>query len=390
MTKQAIRLFEDFLRVDASPGRHSESTYAFLNRSARNTAAVVRALLESWFATYPEPDKIELKARFLSDFHAAFIELFLFAYFTRDGYHVTPHPVVPDSSRSPDFLVERDRCRFYLEATVAKDAPDESVGQRSVEALLLDAINDTPSPNFFLHLREFHVVKGAQPAARKVRAFLLRELPKFDPDSIDLSTMSQPLEEGPSLEYRDETITLTIGLIPRSPAARGRPDIRPIGIYPSKSRWGGSDPLLLDAIKSKATRYGSLDLPYVIAVNCISKWGLDGDDILDALFGTEQATFVAGAQIPIMSRKPNGAFMGPTGPWNTRVSAVLTGTIYPWTIARGGLVLYINPWAAKSLSNCHLRFRQAIVVDGRLDWSGTSDFLEYFGLAPGWPDDPAA
>jgi hypothetical protein len=45
-----------------------------------------------------------------------------------------------------------------------------------------------------------------------------------------------------------------------------------------------------DAIGKKATRYGSLDRSYIIAVNVLSPF-VDQEDILDALFGSEQVTF---------------------------------------------------------------------------------------------------
>jgi hypothetical protein len=387
---QPLLLFDTFERSDASPKRHAESTYDFLNRSARPNSTAVRALLESWFAKYPCTEQAELRPRFPPDFHAAFLELFLFSYFARDGYHLTPHPQALGSTRTPDFLVEKGPYRFYLEATIATDLSDDEVSRKNVEALLLDAINDTPSPHFFLHLRTFNVVRGTQPAARRVRAFLERELPKVDPDSVDLSAFAQPLEDGPSLLYVDENISVTIGLVPRSVAARGRPDIRPIGIYPMQSRVGGFDTPIRDALNSKATRYGVLDLPYVIAVNCVTDWDVDNDDILDVLFGTEQIILVQGSQAPIPSRRKDGAFMGPNGPWNTRVSAVLIATLYPWNLGSARFEFYSNPWAAKPLTDCNFPARRATVSDGALVWTGASDLLGHFGLPLGWPDEPTA
>ena len=238
-------------------------------------------------------------------------------------------------------------------------------------------------------MSKFAVVPGKQPSARKIRAFLKRELATIDPDSVDVSQLARPLLEGPGLTYQDETITIVIALMPRSPAARGRTDIRPIGVYPMASRWGGSDALIRDAVKSKATRYGELDLPYVVAENCISEWGVDDEDILNALFGTEQFAFAQGSPTPVPSRRRDGALIGPNGPWNTRVSAVLVSTLFPWNLGACRLELYHNPWAAKPLRACSFALRQGTVLDGSVTWSGATELLSHFGLEPGWPDNSA-
>ena len=196
-------LFGQYQRTDPSPKRHSESAYQFVDRSARPKVSAVRALFESWFGAYPKAQQAELQGRCVADFYAAFFELFLYSYFKNGGYEVTPHPQVADSTRKPDYLVEKDGCRFYLEAIIARDLSDEEAAKGRVKNLLLDAINDTPSPNFFLHLREFTIVPGKQPSSRRIRAFLKRELATIDPDSVDASQLARPLFDGPGLTYQE-------------------------------------------------------------------------------------------------------------------------------------------------------------------------------------------
>jgi hypothetical protein len=123
----------------------------------------------------------------------------------------------------------------------------------------------------------------------------------------------------------------------------------------------------------------------VVAVNCVTRWGVDDDDIVEALFGTEQLIFYRGDQTPIPTRQKDGAFMGPDGPWNTRVSGVLIATLYPWNLGSARFELYVNPWAAKSLMDCSFAARQATVSHGALVWTGTSDLLAHFALPLGWP-----
>jgi hypothetical protein len=390
MSHELTSLFSNRVRDDTSYGRHAESTYEYLDRSSRPGVSEVRALLDKWYCLYPTDSRRELRARFIADFHGAFWELFLYAYFRMHSFELTPHPEVPNATRKPDYLASRNDCEFYLEAIVVRDKSDEDLSRERVKNLLLDAINATSSPNFFLALRDFTVKEGKQPVARRISAFLRREVVKFDPDRISEELTANSVLDGPVLVFEDETIRLEVTLVPRSPGARGRGDIRPIGIYPMQTRWGGSDGPIKDAINAKATRYGLLHRPYLVGINCISEWGLDDDDVLDALFGTPQVSFGPGNSEPITSRRSDGAFVGPDGPWNTRVTAVIVGNLYPWGLDAGRFELYHNPWTSNPFHGCDLTVRQASLQGDRLDWKEGPRLLDVFGLPAGWPQQPAA
>jgi hypothetical protein len=381
-------LFGTQSRKDQTPGRHAEGTYEFLERSGRPNSAAVRQLLEAWFKAYPLGHQPELRARFIADFHAAFFELLLHAFFIAHGFKAVPHPDIPNTDKHPDFLITKGACRCYLEGTIARDLSDKDAARSAVRAVLLDAINGVTSPNFFLALREFSIVPGKQPAARRLKAFLEKELPLINPDAADVADY-RSFEDLPALAYTDETVTVQIGLIPKSLETRGRTGIRPIGTYPVQVRWGGSENLIRDAVNGKATRYGELGLPYVVAVNCISAWGIEDDDIVKALFGTEGFEFMLRPGTPVTSCNHYGAFIGPSGPWNRRVSAVIVGTLYPWSMSRARFELYHNLWGRKSLEDCAITIRQATVTETGLAWSGATNLIELFDLQPGWPDEPS-
>jgi hypothetical protein len=76
---------------------------------------------------------------------------------------------------------------------------DEEVARRNVENHLYEALNATDSPDFFLALREFNLVQGGQPAARRIKAFLERELKNYDPDGIRAEFGERVFDEGPVL-----------------------------------------------------------------------------------------------------------------------------------------------------------------------------------------------
>ncbi len=382
-------LFSDRHRDDHAPGQYAEDTFAFLDRSARTNVVEIRHILEKWFEGYPLVERAALKDRLQNDFDAGFLELFLHSYFHTNSFTLTPHPTVPNSMRKPDFLVQNGECEFYLEATVVRDQSDQDVARQRVKNRLLDAINSVNSPNFFLDLQDFTFTPGSSPTARKLKVFLERELPKYDPDEVEKAVVGNVFNEGPILQFQDHAIHARIALIPLSPETRGRLGIRPIGIHPTETHWGGGDSALRESINDKATRYGVPDRPYVICANYIAKWGAEQEDILNALFGTFQFTATTNQPKPVPSRKPDGIFKGPGGPWNTRVSGVIVANLFPWNVPSARFELYHNPWATLPLKSCTLPLRQASVAGDRLEWRDGVPLADLYRLTAGWPDQPA-
>jgi hypothetical protein len=73
-------------------------------------------------------------------------------------------------------------------------------------------------------------------------------------------------------------------------------------------------------------------------------------------------------------RNPDGAWRGPQGPRNTRVSAVLYAQgITPWNLARTRASVIINPWARRPF--------EPPPGPGH----GAQSIGELLGLAPEWP-----
>lgn len=65
-----------------------------------------------------------------AELESAFWELHLPEAYQRSGYRLTIHPDVAGTTRHPDFLVERDGTRFYLEA-VRACVPSDSTARTS-------------------------------------------------------------------------------------------------------------------------------------------------------------------------------------------------------------------------------------------------------------------
>jgi hypothetical protein len=65
-----VRLFDDFERGDSTPARHSEGSFAFMNRVATPRWHEVRELQEAWYLDYcasaEEAKRADLRRRFQS------------------------------------------------------------------------------------------------------------------------------------------------------------------------------------------------------------------------------------------------------------------------------------------------------------------------------------
>jgi hypothetical protein len=142
------------------------------------------------------------------------------------------------------------------------------------------------------------------------------------------------------------------------------------------------------AIKKKASRYGEMDRPYVIAVNVLS-WHVDDVDLVDAMFGdlvyAVQET-PAGSQ-RWSERTRTGAWRGPPEPRYRRVTAVLFfNEIDPWTAARRRALLLHNPWAHYPLPRGLFGVPEwSWPSGGRREVFPGAPMCELLGLTGDWP-----
>lgn len=340
--------------------------------------------MDLWFSTYPQSEASDFKRRLQSDFDTAAFELILFAYFSRLGYTVTPHPPAPFSSKRPDFLVSGVGAEFYLEATTARDKSDEQSARENVKNLVLDAINTAHSPNFFLGIRKLTVKQGQQPAARRIIAFLERELERFHPDEV---TIGKAFADTPPLVFEDSTVRIDFWILPKSPKLRGDPSARNIGIGPIESYIGNPEYVFRDAVSNKATRYGVLNAPFVVAVNFLGSFGIHDDTVTEGLFGSMKFGVDPGTYEMREFRDRDGAFIGPTGAINTRVSAVLAASVRPWSLQSARFELVHHPAAAHPLEHS-LPLRVGRVVDEIFRWTPpTRSLTDVFGVEDSWPSD---
>ena len=324
-------IFSKKARTDTSPKSYSESTYSYLNRSARPEYDRIRTLIEGWCGHVPDDERHEFVQRITSGddlaFHSAFLELYTHELLLATGHSVTFHPQLPGTSKRPDFLVtDGDGNEAIIECTVATEDSDSDRAAQARLNTLYDAINRVNCPGLFLHLR-IAGTPNTPVAGKRWRKKIQQWVNSLNYDSL-LAMDSVPSHaELPRLEICHDGLHVTILPIPKTPSARGRGQ-RPIGMQSFPGCMVTSHNEIRKTVRDKTGRYGSMTRPYVIVVNCLGPLA-DDEEIQWAVFGHA------------------GIWSNPDNPAHTRISAVFAlNHLFPWSIAVAYARLFPNPNAA--------------------------------------------
>jgi len=378
-----MRLFDDIERISKHPSAVGESEFEFLNRIDEPWFGEIRDVLERWFERLPADVQGDVRSRYRSKdagtAQGAFWEMYIHELFRWLGYRLVPHPAVPGSRSKPDYLVERRGESFYLEAT-AVAASDEEAAAENRLAVIQDTLNRMQTEDFDFGF----MVQTTGPASPPLKG-LRTELEAWS-RSHDPETVMRAFEQTgrlPIYRWRDGGWAAEFSLVPRGPERRGDSASRPIGLFSPPGGIIDDVTPLLNALRAKATKYGDPDRPLLIAL-LSNRTFVREPDFRHALFGGG-ASRRGGSQ--------DGLWLGPGGPQNRRVSAVLTTRrLRPETITKARPQLWLNPWAKEQLGS-DLPFRQ-ITLDVDSDEfvreAGPSEVHELFGLPEDWPgpDDP--
>ena len=277
------KLFNDKVRVNLEYAHNQQDTYEFYNNSAIEEFATVRNRLNHWFSKYPDGAKKQLKRDFQSNFDSAFFELFVHELFSEQGFYLTPHPTVPNSTKNPDFLAKKGELEIYLEAKVATDESNEERALKVKQNIIYDAINQINCSDYWISVREISFLSNKQAKLGKIRQSLEENISKYGALLVTggEDTFSERQEK--CIPYADENIKIAISLWPCSIKKS-----RPIGSYLGGSYMGGCEESIRNAIKAKGYRYGNLDKPYIVCINSLSYKHTRTEDVYDALFGYQR------------------------------------------------------------------------------------------------------
>lgn len=333
------------------PAFHGEPHWSYLNRSGREQFAMARDRINDWFSHLCRDLQTGVRQRLQSDddqeFVSAFWELFLHETFIRLGYTVTCEPVLP-SGRKIDFLVAREESSMFVEATIAHS----SVGERAAGARrnrVYRGLQKVNTNAFMLGVEIERAAPRDLPNIGQLRTTLEAWLAGLDPDAV----LAAQAASGafPALPWEADGWSMIFEAYPLKPEHRGSRVERPLGSFMDETGGAIDDetPLRRALNRKAASRYGTLDRPYVVAVCEYSFAHGDSDwHRNNVLFGHQAVAFGDGRP-PRSVRRPDGHWRGPgQRPRNRRLSAVLLcNHLYPWNLKRAELECWENPFAER-------------------------------------------
>lgn len=286
-----MQLFDDFVRTDGTPRKAMEGLYAFLNRSSWPVCVRARILYQSWFDRYPDDDHQKgLYRRFTSkrdkEHQSAYFELLLHEVLTCMGAKLTLEPSVPGTSKTPDFLVELDGDRFYVEAMV-NYAKENNLLDSPIFDIVCEWIDEMDIPEYLVH-----IFLSAQPTCMPTNASISAQITRLIQLENNEVTRQQLFEAGHHsstigfLEIADAYAR--VNLVPRAAEHVG------VAGLPNVVRSTGG--VMLDVAtewresirrKAKSKDMHLYDAPCVLAVDVMDGFARIGDKGLQAVYGAD-------------------------------------------------------------------------------------------------------
>ena len=289
--EKCSRLFDESERTDFSPKSARESQYEYLKRSAQKPDGFIRQILEEWFEIYSanNPKEAEkLRGHLLSkkdDQHfSAFFELYLFTFFKNLGFNIEIERSVEGSSKKPDFLISDPKTgkQFYLEARTACEGNINNTREKAINLVIERINNKISSLNYTIELYWY-----GSCWEQDINKQIMKEIEEWI--------------ENPSHSYRKEFSNWGFKL--EAVSVETSPDII-VSVYKldkvqvlnekkinkdsfTENRMDAVERIQKALIDKKASEYGNLEKPYLIALNMIGTYfSISGKIFLkEALFG---------------------------------------------------------------------------------------------------------
>ncbi|MFI8928231.1 hypothetical protein ACIG3E_11220 [Streptomyces sp. NPDC053474] len=374
-------------RTDSSPKHAAESQSEFLGRIAGPFWDQVRDVINEWWSHLPDQARPGLRSRLLdrnfdANVYSALWELYLHEMLIRSGCTVEVELGIGTRGANPDFLVSQEGKQFVVEAKWTVQRLDETVPNRQLPPILIDAIDAVPSPNFFVSYR-IHQAGSATPSQRRLKDELQRWLASLDPDQVIADyERKAPL---PKHTWQEANWCLSFEAIPRSPSKRGNPTSRTIGIYPAMAWINDESDQVRKVVKKKGGKYGDLALPFIVAVGRAGFFPED-EDVATALYGTS-VQYVHNSA-PAFGRRPDGYWTGTYAHAHSRVSGVLTvNNPAPWTWTKNTPVLWQSPDPSSLRAPVLSAWKTAQLVNTQVRYQPPADPVHTaLGLPEHWPD----
>lgn len=254
-----------------------------------------RQEFQSWLTEVPEPWQSKWRGRLKSALEdhphlSVRLELYLHHYFKSEGWAVDIEPEMSGSPNKPDFRVMRGTDTILVEAKAILD--EQTITQ---ETQRLRRVADNLSGKL----------------SRDVIIEPLSDLPPSLPTGRIKAQIEQRVKT-----QADDVIEFDFSDVHQGSAFILKIVVLPRGSSTKRAEVGGTisgvhtltiDKRIRDALEEKAGKYGSIDMPFVIAVYGAGEFPVQTRDEFDALFGDRVWNVHSSGQVT-ERRKPNGFF----------------------------------------------------------------------------------
>lgn len=253
-----------------------------------------RQEFQSWLTEVPEPWQRKWRSRLESTLDhphlSVRLELYLHHYFKNQGWVVDIEPDIPGSSNKPDFRVMRGTDTIIVEARAILD--EQAITQETQTlSQMADNLSDKLSRDVIIE-----PLSDLPPSlpSRRIRSQIEQRI-KLQADEVvefDLSSVHQ-----------GTPFALKIVILSGGSSTKRR------GICGTLSTVHtlNMDKRVRDVLEEKATKYGSMSMPFVIAVYGAGKFPVQPKNEFDALFG-DKVWNVHSRRHVTEGRRPNGFF----------------------------------------------------------------------------------
>lgn len=312
-------LFDLKNRTDLEWCFANEDTYSFLYRSGRGQFEVVRDRLNSWFQNYPEEQQSWLKHRFINeDFYAAFFELYIHQRFFERGYSTGAHTLHLETGKTPDFLIQKGKEIFYVEATTTREASEKADYEKRRD-IIKERLEQIEQNQLWLNIQELRLHTRRMFKTTQLERELLEHIEQYS--HISKSDLI------PEFLYEDDKIYLKLGFLQIN--GNGPGPYQRIGIDSSYDGvWGDGSRSIRKAILKKAKKYKQLSHPLIIALNVQGPTGINEEDVQAALYGDLALQYdIGNPEKSHWSRKPNGLLNGPDRRYMSNVHSVIVTSV---------------------------------------------------------------
>ena len=367
-----LTLFNTTVTSSAKPKRFSEPTIEFWDRTSYTECVEIRDIVEDWFTRYPAASQAGLRSRFRDrnqqNHEGAFFELLIHELLICTGHTIIVDPSPSGTADRPDFLVTQDDgTKYFLEATTTHDRSEYEVGDDARIDQFIGAIERAEADEFSIDLQLEGKCETTPPLGA-VRREVERRIQQ-------LRSSNQPELQGAALlgafSITHEGLRVSCRLR-RTPTNTRKHFISSIG-YPARAINGSK--AIRESLRSKASKYRSLELPLVIALNHLH--GLETQNsFTDALYGTTCIIIPrdgSKTEDETVGRRGDGFFLSNSRAIHTHVAAVLAFNSSLGRLANSTALVFTHPAPAHSISWTQLALpRFHVDSSGQRDVAGST------------------